>query len=268
VNEGARARIALTENEQNLLRRRSLLEEAKRNFLTAANSLGFYLRGSNGQMIVPTREMLPDLARMAAVPPVETLVATPMSEVIQSRPELRNFKLALERATNRVELRRNDLQPSLNASVELSRDFGQIGPGGEGFDSTDTVVGLTFSVPLQRRTARGALQRAEAELRETELRQRRIADQVTTEVGNIIANLTAALKLSDLAKAEVKQASAMVQAERTRFRLGAGDFFLVNLREETAANAQVSAIRADLAGRLAEASYNAATMNLRALGLE
>lgn len=268
VNEGARARIALTENEQNLLRRRSLLEEAKRNFITASNSLGFYIRGSDGQMIVPTREMLPDLSRFREISPAEKLAALPLGEVIQSRPELQTFRLALERATNKVALRQNDLQPSLNASVELSRDFGQIGPGGPGFDSTDTVVGLTFSVPLQRRTARGALQRAEAELRETELRQRRIADQITTEVGNILANLSAALKLSDLADAEVKQANAMVQAERTRFRLGAGEFFLVNAREETAANAQISAIRAALAGRLAEASYNAATMNLDALGLE
>lgn len=268
VNEGGRARIALTENEQNLLRRRTLLEEAKRNFITAANSLGFYLRGTDGQMLVPTREMLPDLARMKAVAPAETLAAAPLSGVIQSRPELATFRLALERATNRVALRRNDLAPSLNASVELSRDFGQLGPGGPGFDSTDTVVGLTFSVPLQRRQARGALGRAEAELRETELRQRRIADQITTEVNNILANLGAARRTAELAAAEVRQANAMVQAERTRFRLGAGEFFLVNAREETAANARISAIRAELAGRLAEASYNAATMNLAALGLE
>ena len=268
VKEGARPRIALTENEQNLLIRRSLLEDAKRNFLVAANSLGFYLRGNDGQMIVPTREMLPDLSRMEAVAPVEELVATPVSEVIQRRPELQTFKLALERANNRVALRRNDLLPSLDASVELSRDFGAIGVGGPSFDSTDTVVGLTFTVPLQRREARGRVQRAEAELRETELRQRRIADQITTEVSNIIDNLSAALRIADLADAEVKQASAMVQAERTRFRLGAGEFFLVNAREEAAANAQVKAIRAKLAGRLAEASYNAATMNLTALGLE
>lgn len=268
VNEGAHAAIALTENEQNLLRRRSLLEQARRNFLTASNSLGFYLRAADGQMIVPTREMLPDLARMREVAPLEQLVATPLNEAIMSRPELQTFRLAIERANNRVALRRNDLEPSLNASVELSRDFGQLGPGGPGFDSTDTVVGLTFSVPLQRRMARGAVQRAEAELRETELRQRRIADQITTELGNILANLSAALKLAELAEAEVKQANAMVQAERTRFRLGAGEFFLVNAREETAANAQINAIRADLAGRLAEASYNAATMNLEALGLE
>jgi len=268
VNEGARARIALVENEQNLLRRRTLLEQARRDFLTASNSLGFYLRGENGQMVVPTREMLPDLARMRAVERPEVLAATPVSEVIRDRPELQTFKLALERATNRVALRQNDLQPSLNASVELSRDFGQIGPGGPGFDSTDTVVGLTFSVPLQRRTAQGAVQRAEAELRETELRQRRITDQITTDVANILTNLGAAIKLADLADAEVKQANAMVQAERTRFRLGAGEFFLVNAREETAANARISAIRAALAGRLAEASFNAATMNLKALGLD
>jgi len=268
INEGARARIALTENEQNLLRRRTLLEQARRDFLTASNSLGFYLRGSDGQMVVPTREMLPDVSRMKAVPQPEVLAATPVGEVIQGRPELQTFRLALERAKNKVALRRNDLQPSLDASVELSRDFGQIGPGGPSFDSTDTVVGVTFSVPLQRRTARGAVQRAEAELRETELRQRRIADQITTDVSNILANLGAALKLADLADAEVKQANQMVQAERTRFRLGAGEFFLVNAREETAANARISAIRAQLAGRLAEASYNAATMNLEALGLE
>lgn len=268
VNEGARARIALTENEQNLLRRRTLLEEAKRNFLTAANSLGFYLRTSDGQMVVPTREMLPDIKQFRDISPAEKLASLPLDEVVFARPELRTFRLALERAANRVALRENDLQPSLNASVELSRDFGEIGPGGPGFDSTDTVVGLTFSVPLQRRTARGALQRAEAELRETELRQRRIADQITTEVGNILANLSAALRLSTLAEAEVTQANRMVQAERTRFRLGAGEFFLVNAREETAANAQINAIRADISGRLAEASYNAATMNLKALGLE
>lgn len=266
VREGARASIALTENEQNLLRRRILLEEAKRNFLTAANSLGFFMRVASGQMIVPTREQLPDREQLKAMAPIDTMLAVPISEVVQNRPELETFRVALERAANRVELRRNDLQPRLDATVELSQGVGLAGPTSG--DTTGAAVGVTFTVPLQRREARGRLQRAESEMRETELRQRRIADQLTTELGNILENLSAAVKIAELADAEVTQANAMVQAERTRFRLGAGDFFLVNVREETAANAQINAIRADLAGRLAEASYNAATMNLPALGLE
>ena len=266
VGEGARARIALTENEQNLLRRRTLLEQARRDFQIASNSLGFFLRNSDGSMIVPTREQLPDLRQLRPVSPVSAMLATPISDIVQQRPELQTFRLALERASNRVALRRNDLKPRLDANVEIAQGFGD--PASPTSDTTGAVVGLTFAVPLQRREARGRLQRAEAELRETELRQRRISDQIVTDLGNIIENLGAALKIAELAAAEVKQANQMVQAERTRFRLGAGEFFLVNAREETAANAQINAIRADLAGRLAEASYNAATMNLKALGLE
>jgi outer membrane protein TolC len=269
VREGASARIALTENEQNLLRRRTLLEEARRNFETAANSLGFFMRDSEGRMIVPRREQLPPLARLQPLPETDQLIAMPRNEMLEQRPELRTLRLATERATNRIELRRNDLQPSLEGRAEVRQ---ALGPGPVGlptFDSsTDTLVGLTFSVPLQRREARGRLQRAEAELRELELRERRIADQIEVEIDNILATLSAAVRLSSLAQDEVRQASAMVQAERTRFRLGAGDFFLVNLREEAAADAQVRAIRADLSGRLAAASYNAATINLSELGLE
>ena len=59
----------------------------------------------------------------------------------------------------------------------------------------------------------------------------------------------------------------MVDAERKRFELGASDFFLVNLREERVADAQIRAIRAELNGRIARTSYDAATINLAALGL-
>jgi outer membrane protein TolC len=268
VEAGAQPSIALTENEQNLIRRRSLLEEAKRGFLTAANRLSFYLRDEAGRLVVPSNEQLPDEQTLSELPDIQSLMAMARSDILDQRPELRNFRIELERARNRVDLKRNDLKPNLDLSVELSRDFGPIGDGGAAFDSTDTVIGLTFSVPLQRRMARGAVQRAEAELREIELRKERTADQIRVELDNILANLNAALRLADLADDEVEQATTMVTAERKRFRLGAGDFFLVNLREERAADAQVRSIRAELNGRLAAASYSAATMNLTELGLE
>lgn len=268
VRLGATPRIALTENEQNVIRRRTLLAEAQRNFETSSNSLSFYLRDSNGRMIVPSRAQLPDHEQLNSLSDMQSLIAMRRSDILQNRPELQTFRLAIERAENKVELRRNDLQPQLDLNVELSRDFGPIGAGGPGFDSTDTTVGVTFTVPLQRRQARGRLQRAEAELREIELREHRIADQIEVELDNILTNLNAALRLAGLAEDEVEQASAMVEAERRRFSLGAGDFFLVNLREESAADARIRKIRADLNGRLAAASYNAATMNLDELGLE
>ncbi|KEO90134.1 transporter [Erythrobacter longus] len=268
VREGATPRIALTENEQNVIRRRTLLTEAQRNFQTAATSLSFYLRDNNGNLIVPTRAQLPASEILDRLPDMQALLTAQRSDLLANRPELQNFRIALERAQNKVALRENDLQPQLELKAELSRDFGAIGDGGPTFDSTDTVVGVTFSVPLQRRTAQGRLRRAEAELREIEMRERRIADQISVELDNILTTLNASLRLANLAENEVEQANAMVTAERKRFRLGAGDFFLVNLREESAATAQIRKIRANLNGKMAEASYNAATMDLKALGLE
>ncbi|MEE4288547.1 MAG: TolC family protein [Erythrobacter sp.] len=268
VDAGAAPAIAVVENEQNVIRRKSLLAEAERDFATAANSLSFYLRDEAGRLVVPTREQLPEEARLDELPDMQTLMSMAQSDILDQRPELRNFRLQLERARNRVALKRNDLKPDLDLSVELSRDFGPIGDGGASFDSTDTIVGLTFKVPLQRRTARGAVQRAEAELREIEFRQQRTADQIRVELDNILANLNAALRLARLANDEVAQATQVVAGERKRFQLGAGDFFRVNLQEERAADAQVRAIRAELNGRLAAASYSAATMNLAELGLE
>ena len=48
---------------------------------------------------------------------------------------------------------------------------------------------------------------------------------------------------------------------------GASDFFLVNLREETAANALVQYYSAYLARRVARANYDAATVDLERLGI-
>lgn len=268
VRSGALARVALVENEQNVLKRKILLAEAQRNFEMARNSLSFYLRDLNGRLYVPARNQLPESEILAPLPELAELLGTERNEILVERPELKTLRLALQRAENKIELRRNELLPRLDLNVELSRDFGPIGDGGPTFDSTDTIVGFTFTVPLQRREARGRLSRAESELREIELRERRVADEIQIEIDNIFVNLTTAMRLVELASGEVEQAQAMVTAERKRFRLGAGDFFLVNVREESAADARIRQIRANLNGRLATLSYQAATMNLTMLGLD
>ena len=60
----------------------------------------------------------------------------------------------------------------------------------------------------------------------------------------------------------------MRRAEVKRFEGGASDFFLVNLREETFADAQVKLARARYALAAANVTYNAAVMDTEALGLD
>ncbi|MEL6227715.1 MAG: TolC family protein, partial [Pseudomonadota bacterium] len=267
VQRGAMPEISVTENQQNIIRRQILVAESERNFAVAANALSFYYRDGSGNPIVPAIGSIPSLGLLTPLEDLAAVLNDPVNLALADRPELRSLRVAIDRARNKVSLSENDLKPDLDVSLEVSRDVGDVAEGGISRDSTDTIVGFRFSLPLQRREARGKLQRAEAELRAARLREQRLEDQIEIELNNILVNLGTALRLASLAEGEVVQSETMVEAERRRFNLGASDFFLVNVREETAADARIRAIRAELTGRLARTSYDAATLNLDELGL-
>ena len=159
------------------------------------------------------------------------------------------------------------MKPRLDMRYEVSRDLGNVAEGGNSRDSTDTIVGLRFSLPFERRKARGAVRKAQAELAGLRQEQRLAEDQIEIELREILFNLSAGRALANLAEREVTQADIMQRAERARFRNGASDFFLVNIREETAANARIRYIQAVFGARLARSDFDAATVNLKRLGL-
>ncbi|MEM9839755.1 MAG: TolC family protein [Pseudomonadota bacterium] len=263
VSAGARAQIVLTENAQNLTRRREFVRGAERDLALAANALGLFLRDDDGTMIVPTADDLPGTVA------INPLLNTVEPEAIAGqRPEFRLLQVAEERIENRRELARNDLRPRFDITVEASDDFGAIGAGGVSRDPGELKAGATFTVPLGRRNARGRIQEAEAELRALRQRQRLLRDQIVRELNDISTNLDTAKDLLSLTRQEVGLADTMRRAEAERFRGGASDFFLVNLREETFADARVKLARAEFALAAANITYRAAIMDTDALGLQ
>lgn len=267
VRAGARARIFLTENLQNISRRQRLAAEARREFLAATNDLSFYYRGADGAPVLPPRAGLPPIGTLTTPPPPRT-ADDDLSALIAARPELKSLGVALTRAERRIALSRNALQPKLEALAEVSTDLGDIAEGGASRDSTDTVVGLKFSVPLQRREAKGKLRRAEAERDALEQRRRKAEDRLEIDLRNIFLDLDTSAALMGIAAQEVDQSETMQSAERERFSSGASDFFLVNLREETAADARIRLYLAALEARIAQANYSAVALDFGALGLE
>jgi outer membrane protein TolC len=268
VERGARARIQLTENRQNITRRRSLVVAADADFRKAANQLALYFRDGAGEPVIPGRARLP--GQPPSVPAVlqpEALAPEQLPRLVELRPELTQLRTAIERARQRIALEQNALKPRLDLAVEVGQPFGAVGEGGPSRDTTDTIVGLTFSVPLQRREAEGALQAAEAELEALRQERRLLVEQLELEMLDLLLELEVAQQLAQLAAREVAQAETLMQAERRRFQEGASDFFLVNVREEAVADARIRFLQADLRQRLARADYDAATLNLERLGI-
>ncbi|MCA8894373.1 MAG: TolC family protein [Amphiplicatus sp.] len=268
VRKGARARIYLTENAQNITRRQILAAQAQRALEQATNSLSLYYRDEFGTPIIAQRNSLPNQAEIVEPAPRSDMTRSETSPMIADRrPEVSAILNELARAQAALKAAENELQPRLDLQYEISNDFGAIAEGGPTRDGVDNVVGIRFTAPFGRTTARGMREKARAEIDALLQRERLTREQIAVEIENIRLERDVARQLAALATKEVEQSKILEEAERKRFASGASDFFLVNLREETAADAELKLVDADLARRRAQAALDAATMNLAGLGL-
>jgi len=267
VQRGARAEIFLTENRQNIIRRMSLVTAARRDFQSLGNDLALYYRDENGRPIVPDARRLPPSPTPESLNALAVTRAISVPAAIERRPELQALRNGIERLQQRIALKENELKPRLDLSFEVNSGIGAEGQGGPSRDTTDTIIGFTFSVPLQQRRAKGSLARTKAELDATRYERQSLEEQLEIELENILLDLSFAQALAQLAAEEVGQAVILRDAEQRRFESGASDFFLVNVREETAADARVRFYTAALETRIARANYDAATMDLERLGI-
>lgn len=267
VERGARAEIFLTENQQNISRRQALVTSSRRDLMKAGNALAFYYRDENGRPEVPGIARLPRPEEVDASVMTTTLPDAATLAALERRPELARLRAMVERVQLEIELAENNLKPRLDLGVELSTPFGSVAEGGPSRDTTDAIIGLKFSVPLQQRAARGRLATAQARLQAAAFDQQLAQEQIELEVRNILLDLAFANQLQQLAEIEVNQSQIMRDAELRRFESGASDFFLVNVREEAAANARIRLLEAELTTRIARASYDAAVVDVERLGI-
>jgi outer membrane protein TolC len=268
VRAGAQASIFLVENRQNITRRETFVATAERNFRIAANELSLFYRDSDGNPRLPEAGDLPPAPPLIADEPWPAAPTGDSATALARRPEIELLRTAIARAENRKALASNALKPRVDVAVELARDLGSPAEVGLPGASTDARVGLYFSVPMQQRVARGKLQQEQAAIEAIIAEQQLTQEQIALEIENIVLDLDVANDLLRLAAVQVDQAELVRAAEQRRFENGASDFFIVNVREETAANAQIQYFSADLERRIARANYDAAVVDLERLGLD
>ena len=258
VADGDLARVYLNENQQYILKRRGKVTEAERQLANYANRLALYLRDQNG---VPRRPAVaeipgtwPDLGTLDPVELEATIAATR-----RGRPEFGIVEADLERERNRLALGENALRTRVDLNLEASQD---LGGGSYTREETDAVVRLDITVPLERRTGRGKVAEARANVSRLEHERQLLNEQIDLEVRNIANDINAAERFLDLAGQEVDQAGILEEAERVRFDDGASDFFVVNLREESTADARVRRIEAQAGLLQAVTNFYAATVQI------
>ncbi len=262
VDEGDVAAIYVVENRQNLLLRKALLTNAERDQVTAAIDLSLYFRDADGMSVIPTSGAMP-----RAFPRIDANYATTadgVATVLARRPEFAQLDTSLERERARLQVAENALLPRVDVGLKAAHDLGD---GERSRRGLDALVDVQVSIPLERRRGQGLVAQARAKIRQLELERHLLTDQVANEIRKIENNIEAARQFVAITAQEVSQAALMETAEHTRFAAGASDFFLVNLREERSADARARNLDSKLGFFNSLIDYQAATIDLAALGL-
>lgn len=256
VEEGDRAEADLTDNQRLIVGRRVKRLATLQKLQTTAVKLSLYLRMPGGIPFVPGPELLPG-AFPEALPVERNTMEQDIMFAQARRPELMAFDITRQQLD--VDLRQavNLLQPSLDGQMLNSKDIGSPTPKG---DKTpyQLEAGLLFSVPLQRRKAKGKIAAVEAKIVQWSAKRQYASDKISVEVQAAVIALDMAYQAISQAREAIRLNEEMQRFETIRLEKGDSDFLRLNLRETATFDARVVEVEALLRYFEAQADYRAA----------
>jgi len=255
ADAGAIEAIKKVDNRRLVLSREAKVVKAQQTLDKAAIELSLYYRDVDRRPLRPQADAVPPTIPEPR-PPSATSLERGVATALDRRPELAALHADREAAQVGVRLAKNQRSPDASVQTFVAKDFG---PGAPELSPAEFGIGFVFSIPIPLRKARGELKVARAELAGVDAKLRGTRDKVEADVRKAHVALVAAHRTWDLARRQVEAAETLAEAERRRFREGASDLVVVNLRELAVASAQSSVVDAAADYQRAHASFRVAT---------
>jgi len=238
LKKGDVAEIIVAENKKNILRRKSALAKARQDFENAAIYLSLFWRGENGAPIVPKQNQVPEI-HFSLHEIANSQTAHDLETALSNRPELRILKIQKEQNSSQLKYAENLFKPQLDVDVGASKDLGN-GPASRA--QANNYVGLDFSIPLQQREARGKTAEYESKLKSLKYEQQLLEEKIKADLDQIKIQISSIVEMHHNLLEEAKLADLLEHSEREKFKHGASNFFLVNLREQDTAASKAAVI--------------------------
>ncbi len=253
---GEIAGIALVDNQRLIVSRQAKLIEAERKLQQSAIKLSLFFRDPLGTpLLVAPDQLAADFPPAAGADQVAEI--TEVAQALQQRPELWLLTLESERARVEVRQASNLMLPSIDGVMLASQDVGAPTKQIRDKSQFEMEAGAVIEVPLQRSEARGKLQAAQGKLAQISAKRRFTEQKIVAEVQSARTALAAEFAALEQARQSVSLARQMEEAELKKFTQGDSDLLLVNLREQSTADAEALVVDA-------AANYFMATAQLHA----
>lgn len=244
---GAVAEFDVTEAHQEVQRRLETLIRAKREAEQEQIKLSLFT-WKNDAPLTFGKTPIPDFPRTISSIK-NSLTATEIESAQQRRPEI--LQVALEAARNHIDLgvAKNNFLPDLRAEAEPTRKPGEFVLG------LGYRFGIQLSFPFLQQNATGQSLQFQAKAERLQWLQRYRMQQVALDIDNAHSALNRAEEGIQAALESLRYAQALVKGEQTKFRMGATNLLLVNLRERNEIEAAIVYIRAQAEYQQAQAFY-------------
>lgn len=256
VEEGDRAESDLTDNQRLIVGRRVKRLATLQKLQTTAVKLSLYLRMPGGIPFVPGPELLP-----GGFPEPSPIERNALEQDIQfaqaRRPELMAYDITRRQLDVDLQQANNLLQPTLDGQMLNSKDVGSPTPKG---DKTpyQLEAGLLFSVPLQRRKAKGKIAAVEGKIAQLQAKRQFASDKISVEVQAAVIALDMAYQAIGQAREAIRLNEEMQRFETIKLEKGDSDFLRLNLRETATFDARVIEVESLLRYFEAQSEYRAA----------
>jgi outer membrane protein TolC len=238
--KGDLAQIIVVENEKNLLKRKASLAKIQQDFEASSIYLSLFWRDSSGHPIKPNKTALPLVSTKTSLDVSNHHdQKRDIENALLKRPEIRIMKIKSEEQKNELKYAENLLKPQLDVEFGVSKDEGR---GEESRSQSNNYAGATFSLPLQRREGKGKVAAAESKLSAIRQEQTLLEDRIRAEIKQIAIKIETLLEVHSLVNEEAKLAETLQLSEVEKFKHGASNFFLVNLREQDLAASRAAVI--------------------------
>jgi len=269
VLSGDLAAINLTEFETTLLRRQLMENEAEQQFQLARQRLSYFWRTADSPQyqgdaidIPPSNIDWPFRVEGSDASSLGTsnLSTSVLEATIDAHPAVEALSAKVEQAKNKRKLARNETLPQLDLEVKVARD---IGDGIEPLTGTESIVGLSFFMPLGQRAAKAREAIADAEIRSLEYDQIVLREQLRRDLDMSLKALTYTRRILALSRQQEALAETLLRQERARFDEGVSDQFLLISRETTALQAHLKTVDAEVEVLRQELALNATLASLQ-----
>lgn len=258
VQKGDLAQIISVENRKNLLKRKAALTKIRQEFEASSLYLSLFWRDDSGNPKKPKIQNLPQLATKLPEFVKDKEIKNDLQKALERRPEIRLMNLKSQQQTNELKYAENLMQPQLDVEVGASKDEGA---GPKTRAQSNNYTNLNFSLPLQQREGKGKVAAAQSKISAIKYEKALLEDQIKVEIDQLVIKALTISETYSLLAEEAKLAEVLQNSEVEKFKHGASNFFLVNMREQDLAASQAALIEVFKEFQNATADYNLAIFN-------